>query len=205
MKSLVLVGEGRTLEQAYGVACESGLNCVKFELPSVDRHNFDLTELFRTYSAADTEVFVALDERAVNYARHKLIADVRLAGYRLMNIVSSKAIVEDGVRLMGNVYIGPGCNLATGSIIGLGAWLVQQVIIEQGVRLGACVTLHAGVQLGRDVTVGQGSTLGSGSVAYVGTTVGRHCEWLLPGLLPENLADRSFYDRLMPNGARILN
>lgn len=203
MKVRVLIGEGEALEQAHKTATENGLKYIKLELPSPDRYNFNLDSLLAYHPAADTEVFVALDERAVNYARHKLIEDVRLAGYRLVNIVSSKAIVDDDVRLSGNVYIGPGCNLAASSI-GLGCWLTRQVTIEQGVQLGTCVTLQTGVQLGKNVQIGTGSTLGIGSIALANTKIGQHCEWLLPGTLPETLPDRSFYDSLIPAGAHIL-
>ncbi len=55
-----------------------------------------------------------------------------------------------------------------------------------------------------EVEIGQGSTLGAGSVALADTRVGRHCEWLLPGRLPRELPNYSFYDELMPDGARIL-
>lgn len=204
MKVRVLIGEGEALEQAHKTATGNGLDYIKLKLPSPDRYNFNLDLLFAHYPAADTEVFVALDERAVNYARHKLIADVRLAGYRLGNIVSSKAIIDDDVRLLGNVYIGPGCNLASSSI-GLGCWLTRQVTIEQKVQLGTCVTLQAGVQLGENVQIGTGSTLGMGSIALANTKVGRHCEWLLSGTLPNTLPNRSFYDALIPAGAHILD
>ncbi|MEZ1355159.1 acetyltransferase, partial [Pseudomonas aeruginosa] len=69
---------------------------------------------------------------------------------------------------------------------------------------GTCSTLLAGVQLGRRVEIGQGSTLGTGSVALADTRVGRHCEWLLPDRIPRELPNYSFYDELMPDGARIL-
>ena len=140
----------------------------------------------RTLPAAESEVFVALDERAVNYARHKLIADIRLAGYRLFDIVSPQAIVGEGVRLLGNVFVGAGCVLAGRARIGTGSWLELQVLVEEDCRVGTCSTLLAGVQLGRRVEIGQGSTLGAGSVALADTRVGRHCEWLLPGRLPGN-------------------
>jgi acetyltransferase-like isoleucine patch superfamily enzyme len=205
LKILVLLGQGHALTQAQETARACGLQHRTFEPPSADRHNFDLSEFFAGFPPAETEVFVALDERAVNYARHTLIANVRLAGYRLVNLISPQAVVDPGVRLMGNVHIGPGCSLATGTSIGVGSWLSRQVVAEHAVRLGACTTLHAGVLLGHDVEIGQGSTLGSGSTARAGTKVGRHCEWLLPEVLPQILADRSFYDALMPDGARILD
>ncbi|AOY65592.1 acetyltransferase [Xanthomonas euvesicatoria pv. euvesicatoria] len=204
MTSLILLGQDDALTQAVRAANACGLVHTVIELKSADRHNFELDDIFARFPTADSEVFVALDARAVNYARHKLVAQLRLAGYRLANLISPTAIVDDDVRLAGNVYIGPGCNVAPGTRIGVGCWLDRQVVIESDVRLGACTTLHAGVSIGRAVDIGQGSTLGSGSIAGAGTKIGRHCEWLLPGVLPITLPDRSFYDALMPQGARIL-
>ncbi|MXV07416.1 MULTISPECIES: LbetaH domain-containing protein [unclassified Xanthomonas] len=204
MKVLVLIGEGRALEQAQRTAQACGLDHVVVALESPDRYNFDLGALHASHPTATTDVFVALDERAVNQSRHKLLADVRLAGYGSINLVWPQAHVDAGVRLLGNVHIGPGCNIAADSSIGPGAWLERQVIVEQEARIGACVTLHAGVHLGRDTQIGQGSTLGGGSMTRSGARIGRHCEWLLPGTVPDVLPDRCFYDALMPGGARIL-
>ncbi|MNE73478.1 UDP-3-O-[3-hydroxymyristoyl] glucosamine N-acyltransferase [compost metagenome] len=119
-------------------------------------------------------------------------------------MVSPKAIVENGVLLKGNVYVGAGCNISDKSILGVGCWLDRQVTIDRSVRLGSCVTLLSGVTLGRGVVVGKGTTLSTGSFALAGTKIGHHCEWLLGGQLPKVIPDQSFYDRLMPDGARIL-
>lgn len=204
MKTLVLIGQGHALEQAQRTAQACGLAHVGIALESPDRYNFDLNALQASYPPVATDVFVAMDERAVNQSRHKLLADVRLAGYGSVDLVWPQAHIDEGVRLLGNVHVGPGCNLAAGSSIGPGAWLERQVIVEQDVRVGACVTLHAGVHLGRDTQIGQGSTLGGGSMTRSGARIGRHCEWLLPGTVPDVLPDRCFYDALMPDGARIL-
>ncbi|AWY40666.1 acetyltransferase [Pseudomonas putida] len=204
MTNYVVLGEGDALESACRVANDLGMTFVGWALSSADRYSFKLDDFFASYVSSDTEVFVALDERAVNYSRHKLIAQVRLAGYRLFNLVSPKAIVDEGVQLMGNVFIGAGCNLADKSVVGLGCWLDRQVTMDRSVRLGSCVTLFPGVTLGREVVIGKGSTLSTGSLALEGTKVGHHCEWLLGGQLPALIPDQSFYDRLMPDGARIL-
>lgn len=200
----LLVGAESALEQACHTANEIGLNFIRLDLSSANRYNFDPAILFSAHKPEETEVFVALDERAVNYSRHKLISDIRLAGYRLINLVSPAAIVDKNLKLSGNIYIGPGCNVANDSSIGFGCWLERHVLIDSYVKLGACVTLKAGVQLGANVEVGKGTTLGSSSIAAAGTIIGRHCEWLLPGVLPNQLPDRSFHDQLMPQGARIL-
>ncbi len=200
----VVAGHGRALEEAFELAEQLLPGCVRIALPSADAHNFDRDLLCSAYSPEEVEVFVALDERAVNFARQKLIADVRLAGYRTYNLVSPSAIVENSVRLMGNVFVGAGCNIAKGCVVGMGSWLDRQVILDHDVRLGTCVSLRAGVILADHVHIGSGSTLGAGSFAAPGSEVGKNCEWLLGAKLPPTLPDRSFFDALMPDGAHIL-
>lgn len=204
MTRKLIIGAERALGDAVAVARELGLEFTEIALLSADRHNFDLADLMRDYPVAEHEVFVALDGRAVNYARLKLMADVRLAGYRSFNLVSPRAIVEADVRLMGNVLISAGCNIASACSLGMGSWLERQVVLEREVKLGSAVTLHSAVVLAEGVRVGSGTTLGTGSHAAAGSQIGRHCEWLLAGLIPAVLSDRSFHDSLMPEGARIL-
>lgn len=204
MKRKLILGEGWALDQACAAARDGGLEFLRIELETADRYNFDLQPLFEQHAIAESQVFIAMDERAVNFTRHQLIAAVRLAGYELLNIVSPRAIVHPDVKMMGNVYIGPGCNVAARCNLGIGSWLSLQVLIGEGSRLGACATLLDGVLLGADSEIGLGSTLGPGSVTMAGTKIGRRCEWLLPGPLPAVLPSMSFHDPLMPDGARIL-
>lgn len=203
MTNFLLIGEGHALTQARLTADEMGMDYVHILLTSPDRHNFDLTPVFENHQPGQTKVFVALDDRAVNFARHKLVSQVRLAGYQLINIISPTAVVEKDVRLLGNVYIGSRCNIASEVSIGVGSWLANQVTIDREVQLGSCVTLHPGVVLGSQVKIGIGSTLSTGSLAANETQVGRHCEWLLGGRIPATLADHSFFDDVMPEGAQI--
>lgn len=199
----IVAGEGRALDSACATADECGFQYVRIELSSVDRYNFDLSPLV-VYTVSETLVFVALDNRAVNYARHKLIADVRLAGYRSFDLVSPRALLGQGARLKGNVHIGAGCNVGDGCMIGMGSWLDRNVLLGDQVSLSSCVTLLAGVRVGDASHIGVGSTLGNSAQALVGTQVGRHCEWLLPGQLPSELSDRTFFDSLLLDGAKIL-
>ncbi|PPU25987.1 acetyltransferase [Xanthomonas arboricola] len=200
----VVVGHGRALDEAFELAEQLQPGCMYISLSSSDSYNFELGLLCGSYSPQDTEVFVALDERAVNYARQKLIADIRLAGYQTYNLVSPNAVIEGNVRLMGNVHVGAGCNIAKDCVLGMGSWLDRQVILDHGVKLGHCVTLRPGVVLANHVQIGSGSTLGAGTFAAPKSQVGKYCEWLLGGKLPARLQDRSFFDALMPEGAHIL-
>ncbi|MCS3810972.1 acetyltransferase [Xanthomonas sp. 4461] len=204
MTRQIVAGSGWALDTAFDLAGQLGLAPMRLPLTSTDGHNFDISSLRAEHPSEATEVFVALDERAINYARQSLIAAVRLAGYRTFNLVSPNAVVEPSVRLMGNVLIGPGCSIASGCNLGMGSWLDRQVVLDRDVKLGSCVSLRAGVLLAEHVQIGTGSTLSAGSIACAHTQVGKHCEWLLGGQLPAVLADRSFFDALLVDGARIL-
>lgn len=203
MTTYIVAGHGRALDIACETADECGLESVRIQLSTLDHYNFDLAPIAE-YCAVDTRVFIALDHRAVNYARHKLIADVRLAGYKGFNLISPRAHLCSGINLKSNVYIGAGSNIGSACVIGLGCWLERQVLIGENGRLGACVTMLSGTRLGDSTTIGTGSTLGEGACSLPGTKVGRHCEWLLPQVLPMSLEDRTFYDPQMPTGARVL-
>lgn len=203
MSRNIIVGAGEYLHKAERLAQDLGLVVERVELETQDQYNFDLTRLRQVAEPEACHVFVALDGRAINRARHKLISEVRLAGYPLMNLVSSAAHIEPDVRMMGNVHIGPGCSVSSSVDLGVGCWLDSQVSLGQGVSLAACVTLIAGVVLDRDAKVGRGSTIGPASFVPAGARVGRHCEWLLPGAVPVELPDGCFFDQLMPQGARI--
>ncbi|MCC5089606.1 acetyltransferase [Xanthomonas campestris pv. raphani] len=204
MTRQIVAGTGWALDTAFELAGQLGLEPMRLPLTSTDGYNFDISSLRAEHPSEDTAVFVALDERAINYARQSLIAVVRLAGYRTFNLVSPSAVVEPGVRLMGNVLVGPGCSIASGCTLGMGSWLDRQVVLDRDVKLGSCVSLRAGVLLAEQVQIGTGSTLSAGSIACARTQVGKHCEWLLGGQLPAALADRSFFDGLLVDGARIL-
>jgi len=204
MKLDIVAGFGSALESACSVANANGLAYTRIELPIVDDYNFDLEPLAE-HPPAETRVFIALDHRAVNYIRQQLVAQVRLKGYRSFNLIAPGVILEAGVSLKGNVYIGHGSCIGNGCVLGTGCWLESGVMLSADVRLGAGSTLGRCVRLGTSTLIGSGTTLGDGVNSYPGTNIGRHCEWLLPGALPESLPDRSFYDACMPEGARILN
>lgn len=203
MMRKIILGEGPAFQDACALAVERGEDCLPLVVTATDRFNFNVSESLGPYPSNEYEVFVALDDRAINYARLKLIADVRLAGYRSFNLVSPFSRVAADVRLMGNVLVSAGCDIASGAVIGMGSWLDPQVILGYSVKLGSCTTLHSAVVLGADTAVGAGTTLGTRSHALQGSVIGKHCEWLLAGQIPAVLPDRSLFDPLMPAGARV--
>lgn len=204
-KTLIIIGADQALAAALEVAQAQGLTYLPIELNSNDRYNFDVTEALAMHAPAETEVFAALDERAINYARLKLLTEVRLAGYGTTNLVSPRANVAASTRLLGNVLVEAGAAIGGNCQVGSGSWVGLNASIGAGTRIGTATTIREGVIVGKNATIGTGTTLGPGSIVADHAQVGRHCEWLIAGKLPANLPDRSFHDDLFPEGARVFS
>lgn len=204
-KTLVIIGADQALAAAIEVAQAQGLAYLPIALNSGDRYNFDAADALAMHPPAETDVFAALDERAVNYARLKLLTEVRLAGYSTINLVSPRANVAAGTRLLGNVLVEAGAAIGNNNQIGSGTWIGLNASIGADARIGTAATIREGVIIGKSATIGAGTTLGPGSIIADQAKIGRHCEWLIAGKLPVNLPDRTFHDDLFPEGARVFS
>lgn len=203
---LLVVGDGSSLDTACRVANSLGLAVESVSLPSGDRFNFDLSGLIASFSPGDCEVFVALDERAVNFARNKLLADIGLAGYRLTNLISPSAALAPDVKVGRNLMVEDRATVGDKVTLGTGTWIGPNVVVGNNCRIGGAATLMGGVVLGRAVEIGRGTTIGTGLVLADGARIGRHCEILVP--LPQSgfakpIPDTYFVDSYFPWGAQV--
>ncbi len=64
--------------------------------------------------------------------------------------VAANAVIEHGVTIGDNVFIGPGCVIARGCSIGDGSRLIANVTLCRGVELGQRAVIHPGVVIGAD-------------------------------------------------------
>lgn len=87
MKTCVIAGAGWALEQACATALQAGVEHQRLELPCPDGYNFDIQALTARYPRDATQVFVALDERAINGSRQQLIIQVRFAGFTSLHLL----------------------------------------------------------------------------------------------------------------------
>ncbi|MCG8276532.1 acetyltransferase [Stenotrophomonas sp. NLF4-10] len=200
----VVAGAGTALEQAREVAAACRLQVDVLELATADHFNFDLTTLLERYAPGTAAVFIALDARAVNFARIKLLAEARLAGYTGFNLISPHAHVAGSARLLGNVLADAGAYIGGNCRVGTGTWLEAGVMLGDASHTGTGIWLKAGTVVGAKAQIGTGTTLGEAVIVPMNAQIGRHCEWLLSGPTPMQLSSRSFFDHLMPQGARIL-
>ena len=86
--------------------------------------------------------------------------------------IDPRAVIESGVELGENVYVGPHAVIRKGSRIGAGSWIMPNVVIGRDCRVGAgcrlfsSVVLYDGVTLGARVTIHSGSVIGADGFGY---------------------------------------
>lgn len=161
-------------------------------------------QLLAGLDPANTQLFVAVDAQALNYARLELYGVARLAGLKMATLVHPSAWVAPGVRLADNVWIGPGVRVATGCRID------SDVLVNMGVRLDEKVHLCAhgwigpGTSLGVGVHVGAHSAIGADVHLRAGVQIGRHCTIDHAGAWTRNLKDGSFLEPELPDVAHVI-
>ena len=203
-RRLALIGAEESLSAPRDVAQARGLAFESLALGTRDQFNFDLAPVLERFPVAGWKLFVALDERAVNYARLQLAAQVKLAGYETVNLISPQAFVSPSARLDGNVLVEAHASVGARARIGHATWLRTGALVGEAAAIGSGCTLGERARVGHHCTIGSGTTLGPDAVLAIGLAVGRHCELLLAKTYSAPVPDRSFIDRFFPDGARIL-
>ncbi len=152
------------------------------ELPVVP---FD--ELGQCFKPEDVEVFVALSYAKVNALRAQKVQEVRAAGYRTANYISSRATVFPGLVVGGNCFIledntiqpfarlGDNVTLWSGNHIGHhsniedNCFISSHVVISGGVRVGANSFIGVNSTVRDHVSIGPRCVVGAGSVIAADT------------------------------------
>lgn len=153
---------------------------------------------------ATTQLFVAVDSNALNYARLELYGAARLAGFRMVSLVHARAWVAPGATLADNVWIGPGASVSPGCV------LAGDVLVNPAARLdtGASVGMHGwigpGASIGSGASVGPHSVIGAGVFLRGGLKVGRHCVLDRAGAWQRDLPDGSLVEPEFDAPARIV-
>ena len=201
---LAIVGEARAVTTAAGIARAGGIACETLALESRDAFRFALGPARDRYPPGTWRVFVALDERAVNQARIELVAQAAAAGWTLASVVSPLAFVDPSAALGANVLVAPGVQVGPEASVGEGSILRANAVVAAGAQVGAGCTLGEAAQLRAGARLGRGCTLGPGCTVAETITIGEHSELLLSVHFAEAVPARSFFDLLLPHGARIV-
>ncbi len=189
-----LVGVGEVFQTIASDAAGYGLPKVLQlrEATSVAALSASASELLDGLDPSTTQIFVAVDHNALNYARLELYGAARLRGLRMATILHFRAIVAPDAQLADNVWIG------AGALIGSAARIASDVLIHPGTRIdaGARIGMHSwigpGASVGAGTEIGAHSVVGADQRLRAGLCIGRHCVIEGADAPSEHMASGSF-------------
>ena len=192
-RKLIIIGDGAMLDMAVSIAERTrGPGTVHVErIAPQDIATNALSCLDRINPGA-TEVFAAIGQNALNYARFDLWAKLRLQGLRAATLVDTTASVDGLARLAENCLIGPCVTVGPNAVLGVG------VVVEAGAQIASDSSVGKFVWIGANATLGSGATVGQHSVIVActsiapGVNVGAHCDIALPALYCNAIAEGTF-------------
>lgn len=86
--------------------------------------------------------------------------------------IDNSALIEEGVILEAEVYVGPFAIVRSGTTIGAGSWIHGGTYVGRGCTIGKHCRIHAntvlydGIQLGQHVTIHAGCVIGADGFGY---------------------------------------
>lgn len=151
-----------------------------------------------------TQLFVAVDQNALNYARLELYGAARMRGFKMATLAHVRAFVAPDAQLADNVWIGAGSLIAGGVSLGSDVHVHPGVRIDARVRVGAHSWIGPGASVGVDTEIGQHSVIGPDSHLIARARVGRHCVIDTGNQWCQDMASGSFIAPQFTTPARII-
>jgi hypothetical protein len=202
--SLLVIGAGTALQQC--VAAWSSLTPQRevqvVSISSADNFNYDLAPI-ENHDRQRWLAFAALSNDAINFARLKLMTDLRLLGWRLDRFISPHAVVPLSWQPGENGFVAEAAVVGVGSTMKHNCWIGSRAIIGPNVKLGHSVWIGPGAILGDGVVVGDNTSIGAGAIVADHVIIGRQCELLIAREYRDSVADRTFYSPLFSEPVRI--
>lgn len=201
MKRLLLVGPEDCFVLFRSV--ETDLK-TSYQVESIRlNHSVNLDERLQKYPPAEFHVLVLCDDRFSNFVRTSLSTTLKEKGYRAISykspdasvgadvhisencIVLGHVILEDGVTIDANCFLGTGCSV--------------------GVRtqIGESSTLHSHCRVGRGVTIGSRVIIGTNVLIESAAVIGNECEISVPGNYRGLIEQKTYFHPKVGSSARI--
>jgi UDP-3-O-[3-hydroxymyristoyl] glucosamine N-acyltransferase len=149
------------------------------------------------------DVFAAVDQSALNFARFDLYGRLRLIGYKFRTLVHPSAVVDPSVQLGENCWVGPGANIGPQARLGHNTFVGAGALIESQASLGANVWAGAAARVGAGAAIGIHSVIGADVRVADGVAIGRYCSIETPGAYLQSLPDKTYIDPLFDLPVRV--
>lgn len=206
LKSKLVVGAGDFLDIAFHAwkARAPDIDVQRHEVAQDRSHNFDLSFL-DGHSPTETSMFVAFDNRFLNFKRLELMGAIKGRGFRMEPYIGAAALVGSGARVGENSFIADGAVVGDQAHLHHNIWLGPRAVVGYAAQIGHSVWVEAAVVVGARARIGAHSILGGGVSIADQVQVGKMCVLGLPGHYAEDIPAKAFYRRPFAGPIRIFN
>lgn len=174
---LVIIGDGPLLDMAAAIAERTRLaGQVAIERLAPQDIASSALSCLDNMESTTTEVFAAIGQHALNYARFDLWAKLRMRGFRAATLIDPTACVLGSARLAENCLIGPCASVGSSATLGVGTVIEAGAQVGGGSSVGKFVWIGANATLGADASVGHHTVIASCVSIASGVKVGGHCD-----------------------------
>lgn len=207
IKPLCILGCGDVFE-----ALRHNLSAYGRDSKSVFFHDFDgvdslagqADKVIAQWNPREHDLFMAVDNNAMNHARLELYGRARLKGFRLVSLVHNKAHLDEGVYVADNVWIGPGALLSHGCRIESNSFIHANARLDARVQVASHVWIAQGARLGADSVIGSHSIVGTDVILKPATKFGHHVVIEAPGSHGGEWASGTFFESTAENAAMMI-
>lgn len=203
---MCLIGCGSTFESisADAAAYDFPSGWLARKADSVASLSSCAAALLDGLSVADTRIFVAVDQNALNYARLEIYGAARMRGLRMAQLVHARAWVAPDARLGDNVWVGAGAIVSSKTHIDPNVMISAGARVDAGVRIGMHSWIGAGASVGEGAQIGSHCVIGSDTRVHAGLKIGKHC--VIDTLSPwsQDMADGTFVAPQFDSPARMI-
>jgi UDP-3-O-[3-hydroxymyristoyl] glucosamine N-acyltransferase len=190
---LVIIGDGPMLDMATAIAKRTrSLGHVAVERLSPQNIASSALSCLDTMEPETTEVFAAIGQHALNYARFDLWAKLRLRGFRAATLIDPSACVTSSSQLAENCLVGPCASVGPNAALGVGTVIEGGAQISGDADVGRFVWIAANATLGAGASIGQHTSIGSCVSIAPGVRIGGHCDVAQSGSYFNAIADGTF-------------
>ena len=191
---LCLIGCGTTFESIAADPVGYGLAEGWFarQVDSVAALSSSVPDLLDGLLATKNQIFIAVDQNALNYARLELYGAARLRGFRMPKLIHTSATIAPDTRIDDNVWIGAGVLVSSKVHIASDVLVSPGVRLDAGSRIGAHGWVGPGASVGAAVQIGSHCVIGADMRIRAGIQIGKNCVLDTASIWNQDMPDGSF-------------
>lgn len=178
-KPIIILGNGGHASVLTEILLLQHREILGFTAPEEQFNSYGLEylgtdEIIKKFNPQKIELVLGLGTISISTIRQSIFKELKKQGYSFTKcvhpnaIISSTAILAEGVQIMAGVIVQAHAEIGDNTIINTGA------IIEHDCIIGAHIHIAPGTILSGNVHIGDGSHIGTGSSIIQGVTIGKN-------------------------------